>query len=200
MSKIIPFILTTAIGFAMGVGAGVWIGRTPVIPAPLDELKDAAIGSNNPAPARDPARDEAYRQIRAEMDAFRIKIDEMKRSLHAQMEPILTPEQRDRIKHWRERPAPPQQPAQPPKNEPPRRGRHAFWEGFDSAMTIMMVPFSLERLNDRLDLTPEQKEALHKLLLERRAKFLELVDTTPPPSYKVLKLAPKQPKPDAPKK
>lgn len=199
MSKILPFILTTAIGFAMGIGAGIWIGRTPGIPAPLAELKDASIGSNNPAPASDSARDEAYRQIRAEMDEFRVKIDEMKRSLHSQMEPILTPAQRDRIKHWRERPAPPPQSAQSPQKEP-SRGRRAFWEGFDSAMTIMMVPFSLERLNDRLDLTPEQKEAMHKLLLERRAKFLELVDATPPPSFKVLRLAPKQPKPDAPKK
>ncbi|AWI09034.1 hypothetical protein [Ereboglobus luteus] len=196
MNKILPFILTTVIGFAVGVGAGVWIGRTPTIDAPpagiLDEVKDAPIGSSSPAPAAASAhREEAYRQIRAEMEDFRQKIILMKNSLRDQMDPILTPEQREHVKRWRERPPPPPQPAGTPA---PARGRSKLWEGFDSAIVIMMVPVSLERLDESLGFTPEQKDAVHKLLLERRAKFLELVDTTPPPSFKVLKFAPPEAK------
>ncbi|MDF9828592.1 hypothetical protein M2447_002718 [Ereboglobus sp. PH5-10] len=195
MNKILPFILTTVIGFAVGVGAGVWIGRTPTIDAPpagiLDEVKDAPIGSNNTAPAINTPRDEAYRQIRAEMEDFRKEIVEMKNSLRDQMDPILTPEQREHVSRWRERPPPPPQPAGTP---PPARGRSRLWEGFDSALSIMMVPVTLERLDQSLEFTPGQKAAIHKLLLERRAKFLELVDTTPPPSFKVLKLAPPEAK------
>lgn len=200
MSKILPFILTTLIGFVVGIGAGVWINRTPSIPPPpaaiLDELKDAPIGAKNPPPAPDAQREETFRQIRAEMEDFRKKVDDIKKSLRAQMEPILTPEQRERMNRWRERPG---SPPPPPKAAPPG-GRHNFWEGFESAMTIMMVPFSLERMSESLNLTPEQKVTVRKLLLERREKFLELVDTTPPPSFKVLKLAPPEAKVNAPAK
>jgi hypothetical protein len=187
MSKILPYILTTLIGFAVGIGAGIWTKHITCIPPPpgamLDELKDVPIGSGNPAPAPAPdaQREEAYRQIRAEMDDFRQKVGEIKRSLRSQVEPILTPDQRTRMGRWRERPS-----------APP--GSRTFWEGFDSAMVIMMVSFSLERMNDSLDLTPAQKDAVHKLLLERREKFLELVDTTPPPSFKIPKLAPPEAK------
>lgn len=202
MSKILPFILTTLIGFAVGICAGIWIKRTPTIPPPpaavLDELKDAPIGSGNPAPAYDARREEAFRQIRAEMDEFKTKCDAIKSSLRAQMEPILTPEQRERMKRWRERPS---TPAPPPGKQPsPPPGRRNFWEGFDSVMTIVMVPFSLERFTESLDLTAEQKTAVHKLLLERREKFMELVDATPPPSFKLLKLAPPEAKTGAPAK
>lgn len=189
MNKILPFILTTLIGFAVGIGAGIWIKRTPAIlppPAIFGELKDAPMGSNNPAPAYDAQREEAYRQIRAEMEEFRLKVDDIKRSLRAQMDPILTPAQRERVSRWRERPAPPPAPA----NTPPPPGRRNFWEGFDSAISIVMVPFSLERMTESLDLSPDQKAAVRKLLIERREKFLQLVDATPPPSFKLLKLVP----------
>jgi Spy/CpxP family protein refolding chaperone len=202
MSKILPYILTTLIGFAVGIGAGIWTKHiTCSIPPPpaaiLDELKDASLGSGNPPPTYDAQRDEAYRQIRAEMDEFRQKVSEIKRSLRAQIDPILTPEQRERMGRARERPATTPPPESAP---PPLPGRRNFWEGFDAAMSIMMVPFSLERMSDSLDLTPAQKAAVHKLLLERREKFLELVDATPPPSFKILKLAPPEAKTAKPAK
>ena len=195
MNKILPFILTTAIGFAAGTCAGIWTKCTRAIPPPpaaiLGELKDAPLGSSDSsttaasAPDADEQREAFYQQVRAEMEDFRKKCDAIKNSLRAQMEPLLTPEQRERMSRWRERPAPPPEPADAAQA---RRSR-GFWEGFDSALVIMMVPFSLERMDESLNFTPEQKAAVHKLLLERRAKFLELVDTTPPPSFKLLRLA-----------
>lgn len=204
MNKILPFILTTAIGFAVGILAGIWIKQHPCIPPPpaavLDELKNAPMGSGNPAPqtaVNNPNYEQALQQIKEEMDDFRKKVDTIKSSVRSQMDPILTPEQLERVRKWRERPAPPRRPSDPPP-APGSRGRSArsFYENLDSAMTIIMVPFSLERLDDSLKFSPEQKEAVRKLLIERREKFLELVDETPPPSFKLLKLAPPEAKKD----
>lgn len=210
MNKILPFILTTVIGFAVGVYAGMWMKNTqPATPPPpaavLDELKDAPLGSSNPAPAQtaspnaDPRREEARRQFQAEMEAYRKKVDEIKNSLRSQMEPILTSEQRERMKRWRERPSPPSS-ASGATGQQRSRGPRNFWEGFDSAMTIVMVPFTLERFEDSLKLTPEQKEAVHKLLIERREKLLELVDKTPPPTFKLIRMIPPEAKAKASKK
>ena len=196
MSKLLPYILATVIGFAAGIYSGVLIKRTPRIPAPpasiLEEVKDAAPGAPAPAaPASDEQRELAFRQIRAEMEDFRKKCDAMKSSLRAQMEPLLTPAQRERMSRWGERSAPP---APSAAHAPLTPGSRNFWEGFESAMVIMMVPFTLERMEESLQLTPDQKNAVRKLLLERRAKFLELIDTTPPPSFKLLNLAPPEAK------
>ena len=71
----------------------------------------------------------------------------------------------------------------------------------------MSTPGSLERLEATLDrmteelaLKPDQRAAVHRLLLERREKFLQLVDTSPPPSLKLGRIAPLVPQvspPDA---
>ena len=185
MNKKLPYILTTLIGFIIGICAGLWVTRTPPIPAPpasvLEEVKDAPIGSDASATANiaaTPGNQAALQKIRAEMDDFKTKVAAIKTSLRDQMDPLLTDSQRDFVKRWRERPAP---------AAPTARN---FYEGFDSVITIIMVPYSLERLDANIHFTPEQKAAVRQLLLERRAKFLALVDTTPPPSFYLIKLAP----------
>jgi len=196
MNKKLPYVLTTLIGFIAGIFAGTWVMRTPPIPAPpasvLEEVRDAPIGPNTPAPATDitPGSQEAYARIRAEMDDFRKKVDAIKTSLRDQMDPLLTNEQRDIVKHLRERPAPPPEPASSAQNLPVRPTARNFYEGFDSTITIIMVPYSIERLDANLHFTPAQKAAVRKLLIERRTKFLALVDATPPPSFQLIKLAP----------
>lgn len=206
MNKTILFILTTAIGFAAGIFAGMWIRSNPPIPAPpaavLDEVKEAPLGSNNAAPdtaqntlaVTDPRREAALRQIRAEMDEFMTKVREIKTTFREQTDTVLDEKQREIVRRWRERPTPPSAPATPSAPSTNPRSARNFYEGFESTITIIMVPFSLERLDDDLKFTPAQKEAVHKILLDRRAKFLELVDTTPPPSFKLLKLAPPEAK------
>jgi len=198
MNKILPHILTTLIGFIVGIAAGVWVTRTPPIPAPpaavLGEVTGAPLGSGagSAAPAGatiadTPDNQAALQQIRDEMDDFRKKVDAIKSTLRAELDPILTDEQRALVKSWPERSAPLPATGQPLPAEPKARN---FYEGFDSTITIIMVPYSLERLDARLHFTPAQKAAVRQLLIERRAKFLDLVDTTPPPSFKLIKLAP----------
>jgi len=200
MNKILFSILTTLIGFAVGILAGVWMTRTPPIPAPpagiLDEVRDAPLGSTTAATSADTADNQAaYQKIRAEMDDFRKKVDAIKSTLRDEMDPLLTSEQRALVKTWPERP--PAVPTPAPaatataaQTLPAAPKARNFYEGFDATITIIMVPYSLERLDSRLHFTPEQKTAVRQLLLERRAKFLDLVDTTPPPSFKLIKLAP----------
>jgi len=204
MNKKLPYVLTTLIGFIAGIAAGAWVTRTPPIPAPpasvLGEIKDASLGSDASAPAAPaaatPDNQAAYAKIRAEMDDFRKKVDAIKASLRTEMDALLTDEQREIAKRTRERPAPPPPPAASSLEQalPARPTARHFYEGFDSTITIIMVPYSLERLDSNLGFTPAQKAAVRKLLLERRAKFLDLVDSTPPPSFKLINLAPPEAK------
>jgi hypothetical protein len=199
MNKKLPFILTTLIGFIVGTATGMWITRTPPIPAPpasiLEEIKEAPLGSDAPAPTAIAATADnqaAYAKIRDEMDDFKRKVDAIKASLRTEMDALLTDEQREIAQRTRERPAPPPPAAASGSGQalPARPTARNFYEGFDSTITIIMVPYSLERLDSNLRFTPGQKAAVHRLLIERRAKFLDLVDTTPPPSFKLINLAP----------
>jgi hypothetical protein len=64
----------------------------------------------------------------------------------------------------------------------------------------VIVPSTLDRLTDELHLTDDQRTRVHQLLLERREKFLALVDASPPPSLRLSRIAPLIPqaaKPDS---
>jgi hypothetical protein len=60
----------------------------------------------------------------------------------------------------------------------------------DSTITLVVIPFTLARLTEELGLTPEQRGTVHRLLIQRREKFIALVDSTPPPSFELCKIAP----------
>lgn len=57
-------------------------------------------------------------------------------------------------------------------------------------LAIVVVPMRLEWNTKDLDLDPPQQEQLRRILERRRVKFLELVDSSPPPSLKLSKLVP----------
>jgi hypothetical protein len=62
-------------------------------------------------------------------------------------------------------------------------------DALQSILELTFVSWSMENLTAELQLAPTQQEAIRALLLERRQKFLELVDRTPPPSLRLLSLA-----------
>jgi hypothetical protein len=57
-------------------------------------------------------------------------------------------------------------------------------------LEIVVVPMRLEWSIHDLGLDPAQQEQIRKILEGRRQKFLELVDSSPPPSLKLSKLVP----------
>ena len=54
---------------------------------------------------------------------------------------------------------------------------------------MVFLPITVERFTQQLGLDAAQQARLRELLLVRRTKFLELADTTPPPSLQLLRIA-----------
>jgi len=65
-----------------------------------------------------------------------------------------------------------------------------FAEPIEGMTSAIVVPLTLEHLTTALQLDDGQKAAVRQLLLERREKFLALIDSTPPPSIGLSRLAP----------
>ncbi len=199
MKKGFVVALATLIGFAAGTFAGSWMQRTQPVPAPpaggvLGELRDAPLNSapenpDAPKPSGKPLPEEALRQMRAEIDAFKKKVEPIRTEFRQQLEALLTPVQLERLKVLSERPAQPA-PDSKEKPDPAQEQRYRFYSGLDSTITLVLIPFALARLNEELGLSYAQREAVHQLLIQRREKFLALVDSTPPPSFNLGKLAP----------
>lgn len=201
--KAIIFILTTAIGFAVGFYAGKWNERNrPVCAAPaavLDEVRDEPLKTA----ISDPAREEAVRRIEAEMEVFRTKVNAIRDDFLDKLDNILaTPGQHEKFKAIRERflakrPRP-AAPADAATDEAARLAKPPpKQEEFESViMMLIMVPRAQEWFVRKLDLDEKQSGQVQALLVERRDKFIALVDATPPPSTKLHRIAPQ---PDAAK-
>jgi hypothetical protein len=198
MNKGFVIALATLIGFAVGTFAGSWMQRNQPVPPPpttvLGELRDVPLNAapenpDAPKPSGMPLPDEAIRQMKIEIDAFKKKIEPIKIEFRTQLEALLTPVQRERLKAMSERPAPPP-PNSKEKPDPAKDWRYRIYDGMDSTITLVVIPFTLARLTEELGLSYAQREAVHQLLIQRREKFLALVDSTPPPSFNLGKLAP----------
>lgn len=198
MKRVLVTILGTAAIFAAGVFAGLWIQRHQPVPPPpmglMGELRDVPLaGQSKPAPQVKSAA-----QLQAEIDrtksdieAFRQKLEPIKAEFRKNLEGLLSPQQLIRLKELRERgattpsvqnssPSAEARPPQPPKDH----------EGLDAMFPIVLVPVTLERITEKLSLNPEQQEQVRTFLLKRRQQFLDLVDTAPPPSMKLSRIAP----------
>ena len=67
-------------------------------------------------------------------------------------------------------------------------------------LAVVIVPQKLDWLVDDLELDDKQKEKAREILLKRREQFLALVDSSPPPSLTLSRLAPMAQRLGEPKK
>lgn len=119
-------------------------------------------------------------KIRPEVEAFQTKLKAIETDFRTKLEAMLTPEQRKLLAAL---------PEPGPKRFGPHPGRPGPFEGPLEGLAIFtIVKPALDHLSDELKLTAPQQVTLKALLLERREKFLDLVDSTPPPSLKLGRL------------
>ena len=121
------------------------------------------------------------------MEAFEKKLQEIETTFRARFDAILTPEQLAILKA---KPAPP---AETPAFAGPTSDRMMKPMGGLTFFTII-TPVA-EHFSQELNLTPEQRAQLITLLQERRQQFFDLVDTNPPPSLELRRMAPGGPAP-----
>lgn len=187
---LITIFLTVAV-FSAGVLTGRWMQRTQPVPPPpigiMGEIRDVPLSASNAPATPKPDLQAEVDRMKPHIEAFKQKLEPIKQGFRNELDAVLTADQRLKLQQWNERTA-----------SGGEKKKHK--DGLDSLFPIVIVPSTLDRLTDELHLTDDQRTRVHQLLLERREKFLALVDASPPPSLRLSRIAPLIPqaaKPDS---
>ena len=191
--------LLTAVVFAIGFGAGVWEDRHRPFPRPPGGmLGEFAIGPRSPGHLPPPVNRaqliEQIDAIRPQMEAFQARINEIYGEFDRDIEIVLTPDQRATYeKRFRaQRTFAPSRPP-PPDSDGPLSDEQVdqlLQRPFRTLAFLVVVPMTLDRMSTELNLDATQRQKVKDLLRVRREKFIELVDSAPPLSLMLSRLAP----------
>src|SRR5581483_7735615 len=138
-------------------------------------------------------------RMKPDIDAFRQKLDILNEVFRRDFEAILRPDQREQYEKMHQRyleglkarrAASPLPTVQTTSAGSATLTLPFFNEPVEGMTSIVVVPLAVDHLTDQLKLDDQQKAVLRQLLLQRREKFLALIDATPPPSIRLNRLAP----------
>jgi hypothetical protein len=192
--RFLAALLTLAV-FAVGFGAGTWAERHRPFPAPPAAFMGEFGAKRSPAPAsQEPPVNRAelleqIAKIRPEIESFRERTNEIYAQFDRDMLTVLTPEQDATYeKKFRS-----QHVLQPENDDKPISDdeiQHLLQRPFRTLAFFVVVPMTLDRMSTELKLDDAQRDKVRDLLRVRREKFIELVDSVPPPSLMLSRLAP----------
>jgi hypothetical protein len=184
-----------------GYGAGVWTERhsckVPPPPTMLGELSAAKQTTPKSKPDLAPKAAELAAEIaklRPEIEAFRERMLEIDREMDRDIEGILRADQLEvfhkMVKKFADlrakEDADLNQPTPLTAEEIVRLQQKPLYK----MMAIVVVPMRVEWNTRDLNLDASQQEKLREILRARRDKFIALVDSSPPPSLMLSRLAP----------
>src|SRR3984957_11206774 len=197
-ARVLAAFLTLAV-FAAGFGAGLWAERHRPFPAP----PGAFMGEFGARPGRairagTPVNraqlSEQIEKLRPEMESFRAHITEIYGQFDRDIEPILTPEQRSlyakKFQARRGFGPPPEIVADDEKTLTDDQIEQLMQRPFRTLAFFVVIPMTLEKMTSDLKLDDAQRDKVKDFLRVRREKFIELVDSAPPPSLTLSRLAP----------
>lgn len=198
--RVLIALLTIAI-FGAGYFGGVWTERHACrVPPPpsrlLSELnaKSPATPASTPAPGPNAA--ELARQIaelRPQIDAFRTRMEEIDREMDRDIDAMLTPEQRQvfqgMVRYYADIRAKEDADLNRPVPLTSDEITHLQQKPLYKMLAIVAVPMRLDWNSRQLKLDDAQREKLRQILEQRRAKFIALVDVSPPPTLGLTRLA-----------
>lgn len=195
--RVLAALLTLAV-FACGFGSGMWAERHRPIPHPPGPFMGEFAGRQaRAAPAARPVnRAELLEQIerlRPQMDAFRGRVTDIYAQFDRDIAAVLTPDQRAAYeKQFRSRRGfgPPPEIAADDKPLSDDQIEMLLQRPFRTLAYFIVLPMTLERMATELKLDDAQRDRVKDLLRVRREKFIELVDSAPPPSLMLSRLAP----------
>jgi hypothetical protein len=193
--RVLAALLTLAV-FAAGFGSGLWAERHRPLPRPPGAFMGefgAKPGGQAPMPVNRAELMEQIDKLRPAMDGFRAHVNDIYAQFDRDMEGILTPEQKDiyarKYKgHHGFNPVP----------ETDLKGEPLSDDQIEQLMQrplrtlsfFVVIPMTLERMTNDMKLDEPQRDKVKDLLRVRREKFIELVDSSPPLSMTLSRLAP----------
>jgi hypothetical protein len=194
--RILAALLTLAV-FACGFGSGMWAERHRPIPRPPGSFMGEFAGrqgrSARTAPVNRAELLEQIERLRPEMDSFREHVTEIYAQFDRDIDTVLTPEQRAAYEaRFRARrgfgPNPEIAAGDKPLSDD--QIEMLLQRPFRTLAYFIVLPMTLERMTTELKLDDAQRDKVKDLLRVRREKFIELVDSAPPPSLVLSRLAP----------
>ena len=193
MKDNLQVVLTTVVLFVAGLLVGIWSQHNKPLPPPpfpvMGEFRGFGphvFGSAPPPPPwvlgggmqGGPPNPEMIRRGMATMvpqfENFQKQLASIEQEFKTSFEAILTPEQKQKLELVKQRLA----------NFPHPLPGCGPEMGPIFVSTIIYKPL-YDHLVEDLALTSDQQQKLKQLLLERRSKFLDMVDNTPPPTFKL---------------
>jgi Spy/CpxP family protein refolding chaperone len=194
--RILAALLTLAV-FATGFLAGRWSEHHRPFPPPPGSFM-GEFGARGPSQRTAPPVNRAQladqiEKIRPQMDAFRDRVAGIYAEFDRNVESVLTPEQRDEYHrrftaHRGYGPQPDLGPDTTPLSD--EQIDQLMQRPFRTLAFFVVIPMTLERMTNELKLDDAQRAKVTDFLRARREKFIELVDSVPPPSLLLSRLAP----------
>lgn len=201
MKKGLFIALLTAFAFAVGFLANEWMERRRPLPPPPGPFGVEFGRTHFQGRGGDFRRDKPIdrRQLRAQiaqlqpqLDAFKARMTAIDAEFDRQLDAILSPEQRkaraEHLKQVRDGRTEEEKSTKPVSDD-----RVTFLLREEPARSVMwdvIVQFRLDLLTRLYALDDGQREKARTLLKERRARILELIDSSPPPSVMLSRIAP----------
>ncbi len=210
MKQRLLIILFTAIVFGAGYGAHTWIAQDTTVPPPPAAIgTEFAHGPGTPATSPGAADSKAAKastpldrskmmseilKYSSQIKAYQARLDQLDTDFDRAFLPLLTDKQRPAYavmqKRWADRRAKGEAAiaaeTAPLSDEQIFRLQRVPLMGVLSSVSVSM---RYDSLNKDLKFDEAQAAKVHDLLRERREKFLELIDATPPPSITLSTLA-----------
>jgi hypothetical protein len=197
MRPFLSVFLLSVLAFGAGFGARIWVDDTralPPPPAPGGEFVGNRQNAPGPGGGHHPSRADLAAEIerlRPQIDIYRKSMDQIDSDFEHDLLAVLTPAQQDRYNERHKRRTDPRSPrpesTRPLTDEEIMRLRdRPLW----SALDHVSVQWKLDDLDRDLKFDDAQLPKVRDLLTQRRDKFLKLIDSVPPPSLTLSRLAP----------
>ncbi len=193
--RVLAALLTLAV-FAAGFGSGLWAERHRPLPRPPGAFMGefgAKPGGQAPMPVNRAELVEQIDKLRPAMDGFKAHVNDIYAQFDRDMEGILTPEQKavyDKKYKGHHGFSPPTEAELADKPLSDDQIEQLMQRPLRTLAFFVIVPMTLERMSNDMKLDEPQRDKVKDLLRVRREKFIELVDSSPPLSMTLSRLAP----------
>jgi hypothetical protein len=197
MRQRLSIALVAIVAFAVGLCAGRWVElHRPLPPPPAGfggEFSDhrGAYGFHHGPPHDRAELRSQIEALRPQLEAFRAHMTAIDDEFSRQFDAILNAEQRSLHSKFLQRRADARNDLVQGRSTADEHLLFALTE--QSGRTILwdiVVPLRLDMLTKTFKLDDAQREKTRTLLLARREKVIALIDSSPPPSVMLSKLAP----------
>jgi hypothetical protein len=201
MTQRLLVAVLTVLVFASGFAARVWTeSKRPLPPPPVAlgaEFAPTATAAATPAPVDEKKLAERRAQMIADISQlapqiamYHARMDELDACFDRDLSAILTDPQREA---WAKRRQGHADKAAPVQKDPSQLTNEEIERGIRQPLGILLakvtVSEKLKRLIEYHKLDAAQQVQVRRLLTEYRAKFLDLVDSIPPTSFRLSGLA-----------